>query len=125
MRRIFISLILFTACNSKKLPSDVIEPERMKLIVWDVLRADEYAADQFHSDSSKSMRKHLSADYANVFAVHKINSNTFYNSYKYYRAHPFLHKILMDSVYAYGTRQRAKLDIQTPKPGQGPKPGFE
>jgi hypothetical protein len=122
IKTLYLSLLLIVACSSKKLPSEVIEPEQMKLIVWDILRADELVMNQLNADTTKTTKQKLAESYANVFSLHKISSTDFYKSYDYYQAHPLLHRDLMDSVYAYGTRERSKQDkIRVPtkllKPG--------
>jgi hypothetical protein len=108
---LYVLFLTAAACNSKKLPSNVIEQEQMKLIVWDMLCADELVMNQTGMDTSKTMKEKLTENYAKVFSLHKISSVDFYQSYKYYQAHPLLHKVLMDSVYAYGTREKTKLDL--------------
>lgn len=122
MRFLICFILIFSACQTDKNSQKIIGQEKMKLIVWDMLRADEYVMNSLQADTTKTLKQHLTDNYARVFSVHNIDSKVFYESYRYYQSHPLLHKELMDSVYAYGTRERSKLD---PKMIKDPKPGFE
>lgn len=78
----------------------------MKVVMWDMVRADDFATVYLIKDSSKTLKQHIDSLYGLVFAIHHTNRKTFYHSLDYYYAHPDLNKILMDSVYNFGTRQR-------------------
>lgn len=102
-------LSLFTACSSKgKIPPGVLHINAMKPIVWDMIVTEQNiaATDPVRIDSFKLP---LLAGYEKVFAVHKIDKNTFYKSFDFYEAHPDLLKVLMDSVNSYGMRKKAEL----------------
>lgn len=111
MRKYFLYcfIILFAACASyDEMPANIIPIDKMKLITWDMLRADEYAKLQFVKDSSTLTKKTLEL-YQQVFAIHSITKDQFYESTRYYQAHPDVNKILLDSVSAYSMRQRQDL----------------
>ncbi|HEY6976500.1 MAG TPA: DUF4296 domain-containing protein [Chitinophagaceae bacterium] len=107
---LFVMLIcLFAACRSpNKMPNDIIGIDKMKLIVWDMIRAGALSENKFgrYPDSLKMKSIQM---FQQVFAVHGITKDEFYKSYRYYEAHPDKNKILMDSVYAYANRQRQDL----------------
>ena len=107
MRSLIIILICsLVACKNNSIPKDVLPEERMRSIMWDMLRADEYVMNTLARDSSRTVKQHLNEQYNKVFAIHKIQGTQFYKSYQYYQQDPILHKRLMDSVYAYGNRER-------------------
>lgn len=96
--------LLWAGCGSKQRTS-VLKPEEMKLIMWDMLRADEVASLEGVRDTiPNNLLTHAVAKYEQVFAIHQTNKEQFYHSYQYYQEHPEEHKILMDSLAAYGNR---------------------
>ena len=114
----FVILIcLLAACRSpNKIPNDIIGIDKMKFIVWDMIRAGALAENQYGKDTGKAKLK--SSDmlkfknvelFQQVFIVHKISKDQFYKSYRYYEEHADKNKILMDSVSAYANRQRQEL----------------
>jgi hypothetical protein len=109
MKKLAIIISFFAACSSDKLPKNIVEPEKMKLIVWDMLKADEYVMNKVGQDSGKTTKQRLNEMYNKVYSIHHISQDEFHNSYNYYEQHPQLHKVLMDSVYAYGNRERNNL----------------
>jgi len=96
---------LFVACrgNSREQQLDV---NQMKVIVWDMLKADELYTMQQVKDSTLRMQKKNLEYYEKIFAYHKISRSTFYKSFTYYEAHPPEMKILLDSIDQYATRER-------------------
>jgi hypothetical protein len=103
-----IMLVLFSCAEKGKVPKGIIPPEEMKLIVWDLMRADEPAYKLKLDSSINTTNNKLMVMYNTVFAIHKISRNEFYKSYAYYEAHPDIHKEMMDSVQAFANRQQIK-----------------
>ncbi|BAV08590.1 protein of unknown function [Filimonas lacunae] len=102
-------VVLLAACGSNN--GSVIEPGKMKLVLWDMMRADEVASIENSRDSiTNNLLMHAVEHYEQVFAVHAITKEQFYNSYQYYREHPMEHKDLMDSLSAYATRMKEAKD---------------
>mgnify|MGYP000952180966 CR=1 FL=1 len=123
---LIIPLIFFAACASPDaIPKDVIAPDKMKFIFWDAMRAGELATLTSPNDTSLAKQKNMQY-LQQVFAVHHITKEEFYESYKWYEQHPNFNKILMDSVSAYANRQRANRYNQQPrKSNVKPKPPKE
>ncbi len=102
-----LAIVLVTAgCSDNSIPGDVIPPEKMKMIVYDLLRADEAAIRVKLDSSINTYTNRTLVMYNNVFAVHKISRDEFYKSYKYYEEHPDLNKALMDSVSTFANREK-------------------
>jgi hypothetical protein len=78
----------------------------MKVIVWDMLKADELYTIQQAKDSTLRIQKKNLEYYEKIFAYHKINRSTFYNAFAYYEAHPLQMRELLDSIDQYATRER-------------------
>lgn len=96
---------LLAACrgNSKEQLLDINE---MKVIVWDMLKADELYTVQQVKDSTLRIQKKNLEYYEKIFAYYKISRSTFYKSFTYYEAHPQQMKELLDSIDQYATRER-------------------
>jgi len=96
---------LMAACkgNSKE---QLLNINQMKVIVWDMLKADElYTVQQVKDSTFRKQKKNLEY-YEKIFAYHKINRTTFYNAFAYYEAHPLQMRELLDSIDQYATRER-------------------
>ena len=102
-----ITLLLVGACHSKY--KNILSIQEMKPIVWDLMKADEWFLTSSLKDTSATKRKENIRLYEEVFAVHAITRDRFYNSYRYYEAHPPLMKILLDSVDQFSVRERNRL----------------
>ena len=96
---------LLAACrgNSNEQQLDINE---MKVIVWDMLKADELYTVQQVKDSTLRIQKKNLEYYEKIFAYYKISRSTFYKSFTYYEAHPQQMKVLLDSIDQYATRER-------------------
>ncbi|MGN6617768.1 MAG: DUF4296 domain-containing protein [Ilyomonas sp.] len=109
---LFIFLLFFIACsNGNKIPDNVLTPEKMKPVLWDMILADQYILSK--DPNQDSIKSQAIVKFEEVFAKHKIDKESFYNSFRYYEEHPDLLKVLMDSAAAYGTRERS--DVSRPK----------
>lgn len=105
---LFIFFLFFIACSSpNKIPETVLSPEKMKPVLWDIILADQYILSK--DPNEDSLKSKAIIKFEEVFAKHRINKETFYNSFRYYEEHPDLLKVLMDSVAAYGARERNDL----------------
>ena len=112
MRKSFLCisvLILISACTpeDQKIPKDILSIDSMKVIVWQMTVAGNYA--QRLKDEDTTI-KSLNTAYLNiVLQLHHTDKKTFFKSFDFYQAHPPLEKILFDSVNNYATRQRTLL----------------
>jgi len=97
----YFFLVIFVSCSSKdKTPSNIIQPERMKNIIWDVMRAHALAVEITKKDSSVNERAETKALTQKVFAIHKIKAADFNKSYNWYIKHPDAMSIIFDTLYA-------------------------
>jgi hypothetical protein len=104
MRNIFFllltSVLFFSCSDSNQLPSDIIKPEKMKLVLWDFVKAD-VLSQEF------TKREHPGTDTLEnikmqqiIFNKYKISKTEFYKSYDYYYNHTDLMNALLDSITA-------------------------
>lgn len=100
---------MLQACNNGS-QEKVIPIDTMKYITWDMLKADEWFSRLSLKDSMAAARKADVNMYEAVFKVHKVSSERFFNSYRYYEAHPIEYKALLDSVNALIDRYREQKE---------------
>jgi hypothetical protein len=111
MRRTIIAFMivaLIISCKSKE--KEIISLPEMKLVMWDMLNADALYNQIIIKDSTARINKENLRFYQDVFNIHHITKERFYNSYRFYASHPDNMKILIDSLNAYGGRMRAIED---------------
>ena len=110
MKHLLWCFLLFgAACSPGKMPGNIIPPEKMKTIVFDLLKADTYVNNFVLKDTMlRSKEQHINM-YEQVFLIHKITRKDFYNSLTYYQQHPDVNKKLFDSTLSYANRQREMI----------------
>jgi len=101
----------FAACSSDDVPKDVIPLEKMKLIVFDVMRSEQLASIKYSKDTA-ALRRTAPEFYQQVFSIYKISKDDFYKSFDYYEAHPDKEKELLDSVSAIAGRNRQEIYLK-------------
>lgn len=99
-------LLLLASCGpSDEIPADILSPDSMKVIVWDMALADQIAL-QNHPMNRDSQRITATILYQRVLANHKLTKEQFYKNYGYYEAHPDKLNALFDSLGTYGLRKK-------------------
>jgi len=102
MKNIPYLIIAFFACvscgNKNKVPSEIIQPEKMELILWDVVRSQALSAEEARKDSTINEIAQTKVLAQKVFKIHNITSAEYDKSYKWYTNHPDIMKILLDSL---------------------------
>ncbi len=97
---IVCSCLLIAGCgNRNKIPNDVLPPDKMEVVIWDMMRADQFLADYVLSkDTSKKKMEESVKLYQQIFSLHKITQEEFKKSFYYYQSHPLQLKGVMDSI---------------------------
>jgi Domain of unknown function (DUF4296) len=112
MRKISIAIIIsifFIRCTpeDKKIPAEILPLDSMKIIVWNLIEAGDYATSLKEKDTTI---KSLNTKYfTEVLKLHHINKDNFLKSFNFYQTHPFFNNVLFDSVNAYASRQRNQI----------------
>ena len=107
---VFVVLASFIfSCNGKNKKMEVLPLDTIKVVMWDLLNAEELNNLLILKDSALLKTKNNLLLYQQVFYLHHISKEQFYYSYQFYEKHPDRFKILMDSVSSYGPRQRFKM----------------
>lgn len=111
MKYLFCVMLMLAliACGTedKEIPENVMPVDKMKLVMWDLLQAGNYATIQKEKDTS--IKQFNTAYMAQVLQLYKISKDDFFKSFDYYQTHPELNKILFDSINAYSQRKRGDL----------------
>ena len=93
------SLIISGCKNNNRIPAGIIPQKKMQAILWDMMRADQFLGDfVLHKDSSLDKRTESIKLYGQVFAIHHISKEQFGESFSFYKTHPALFKMIMDSL---------------------------
>lgn len=99
---VFLLAQLAVGCKSKY-PSDILNPEELKPVLFDVM----VAAQLKQADTSQATRLHLkdsvTAEVKRVLQAHEIDDSLYFKSMAYYEAHPDYLKQLLDSTRSYGS----------------------
>lgn len=105
---VFIFLLMAFGCVNKSIPKEVMQPNEMKVIVWDMIAADEISSDDMVADTTVKLFGASVKNYSKVLQIHKISKEEFNRNLRYYEEHPDKQKILYDSVIAYANRLKAR-----------------
>ena len=97
---IICGLFIFAGCKNKnRIPARIIPQKQMQAILWDMMRADQFLGDfVLKKDSGLDKRAESINIYRQVFAIHHISKEQFGESFSFYKAHPALFKVIMDSL---------------------------
>jgi hypothetical protein len=127
---IFCSLIITGCKNKNSIPAGIIPQKKMQTILWDIMRADQLLGDfVLNKDSSLDKRTERIKLYGKVFDIHHIGKEQFRESFSFYKTHPALFKVIMDSLSQTKTEAPIELKMEPilkdsiqPSPLQTPKP---
>jgi len=106
---IIFSVVLFSCYSKDKVPSDVIQPKKMKSVLWDIMRAQTLANEIARKDSTINAASETKILSQKVFKIHQTDSVNFNKSYNWYVKHPDVLKIIFDSLYVQKQRENDTL----------------
>ena len=101
MRVIYFILIVFfiAGCTQKnKIPRGILSQEKMRFIMWDMIRADEYANNFLVKNASIDINSEKASLYEQIFKLHSTKADIFKKSLTFYQAKPNLLKVIIDSL---------------------------
>ena len=109
--------LLYAGCSEKdKIPSGVIGREEMEKILWDMMLADQYAANYIIKDSAKvNVKMETLKLYEEVFRLHKVSRDEFRKSFQFYQERPDITRVMFDSLLARGNRARMENYTRPPQ----------
>jgi len=122
--RIVVTAFLFTivACGTRHtVPSGVLKPDKMEVVLRDMMRADQFLADYvFARDSTKNKDKESIAWYSRIFRLHNVTREQFSESFAWYRTHPDFLQPLMDSMSKMNVGAPTQILIDKPVTDSAP-----
>jgi len=100
MTRILIalSLLLFSCSDKKPIPEEILSQEKMQVVLWDVIRADELVSYNSITDSSLNKSARTAELYSKIFKIHGISKTSFEKSMQFYQLRPDLLQPILDSL---------------------------
>ncbi|HWB28790.1 MAG TPA: DUF4296 domain-containing protein [Chitinophagaceae bacterium] len=105
---VIVTSFLISCSSGDDIPRDVIPINDMKVIMYDVMCAQELAAVTNPKDTVAARDRTFEL-YQQVFAIHKITKDDFFKSFHYYEANPDKISILYDSISAYADRKKREM----------------
>jgi hypothetical protein len=100
MRILLFALLtlLVVACSKKDHPKDVLSPEQMEAVMWDLFRADEMVNVEEEKDTSFNRNARSNQLYNEIFRIHKTTRQQFKTSMQFYEMRPDLFQPVLDSL---------------------------
>ena len=93
-------LLLVCSCNSsQKVPKEILPPEKMETVLWDLMRSGALVNNFILSKDSTLDKNQEHIKWVNrVLTFHQITEKQFKKSFSYYQEHPELMSVIMDSI---------------------------
>ena len=115
---ILLSSLLILSCRSdKKQPEGILPEKKLRVVLWDMMRADQFLTDfVFSRDTSLNKLNESMLVYNRIFAIHRVTKEEFQQSFRYYKEQPGLLKGLLDSVAAFNIPPVVTTVTDTAKP---------
>jgi len=112
---VFFTITLFGCKNKNSGPANgILNRQQMQAVLWDVMQADVFANRFIKKDSSKNPVLEDAKLQQQIFDLHHVTKDEFYNSYAYYKEHSSLMEEMLDSLIATKERERRnQLDKQS------------
>ena len=112
MRKLCIVLCLFAiSCQDKEQLENKVPFDKMKVVLYQLVQADEYYSRTSILDSSLLKEKKNIQFYKQIFELNKVDKDDFYATLSYYQKRPTEFKELMDSAYELSKREKLQLNV--------------
>jgi hypothetical protein len=111
----FLAALLMCGCDGNgNMPNNVLKPDKMQDVMWDIVRADVFASEFIKADSSKDLLKENLQLQKKIFELNKTSREQYYTSFEYYKSKPELMRQLLDTMVARVNRGRNKAASPIP-----------
>lgn len=107
------SLFAGSCSDKKKIPNGVLPPEKMQVVLTDILIADALNSERIVKDSTLKWPNENASGFLKVFQLHHTTKNEFNRSYNFYLKRPDLFKVITDSVSSVINRKNLALTTFT------------
>ena len=99
-------LVVITSCGDDKAPSGILKPDKMQVVLWDIIKADAFTTDFIKKDTAKNAAEENLKLQQQVFAIHHTTKEIFYKSYDYYKTNTPVFKVMLDSMIVQAGRNK-------------------
>ena len=104
-----LCLILISCGKKNAIPAEVLQPGKMQLVLWDIMRADAVTTQQLKTYASPEAAAENVKLQKQVFAIHNVTREDFYTSLDFYKSHTSLMKVIMDSMVNKANREKINI----------------
>lgn len=94
----FLSISLIFSCKGDDLPKDVLPPEKMESVMWDLIRADQALSLPFNTDTTVNRTLKSQGIYKQILLMHQVSEKDFKRSFRFYQNNPLHLKPVLDSL---------------------------
>jgi hypothetical protein len=119
---VIICLLLICSAGCRNKDREVLDKDKMQVVLWDVLQANQLTTLLVQKDSLKDPVTENAQLQKQVFDHYKTTREQFYYSYAYYKAHPELLQEVVDSLIVKQEAQVRTLNAGKPQPPPGKFP---
>jgi len=84
--------------HQDRLPKGVLPQDKMQEVMWDMMNAGQYISAYVLTKDSLDKIGESTRVYGQVLQLHAVSREEFEKSYAYYREHPELMKVILDSL---------------------------
>jgi hypothetical protein len=103
---ILLFILVFASCKIGQQKVEKLDINTMKVVVWQLMVADEYYNRVSSLDSTWRINKKNVEMYQQIFDLNKVDRLVFNNTIDYLERHPIEFKRLMDSVNVLSKREK-------------------
>jgi hypothetical protein len=99
-------LFIFMGCAQQESKENIIPVDKMKVVIWQLMKADEVYTRASGKDSTFKIQHKNVQYYQQIFDLNKVDRVQFYKQMDYYSKHPVDFKMVMDSVNEVSKREK-------------------
>lgn len=111
-----VATVIVSCAGKKGSNQDIVDQDKMANIMYDVLLAESFVESYLMKDTTLSKDSLLKVEMDKLLKVYGITSNTFSQSYLYYKSHPLQLETIMDSAHERAVRGRTDVFIMRQPP---------
>jgi len=95
---VFLSFFILSCAEGTKVPDEVLPPQKMEAVLYDVISADELTDFSSIMDSTYRVFSKRTSLYDSIFSIHSIKKENFKKSLQFYQGRPDILKTILDSL---------------------------
>jgi Domain of unknown function (DUF4296) len=112
---VFLIALFICGCGGDgDIPANVLKPDKMQAVMWDIVRADVFTSEFIKVDSTKDLLRENLQLQKKIFELNKTSREQYYTSFEYYKNKPELMREMLDTMVARVNRGRNKANSPIP-----------